>query len=249
MKLSYLPLGVYFSESKPEGKIRSQGKLINRCIVNHVFKAAKNGKISLIQKGIGCPGGLYWAGLRKKIIKGWASFITKGKDTVLGGRAEHFKKDAKVAVQMLRDPGPVNLPEGANYIIYRPLREIPDTQLIEFIVFFVNPKGMAQLITLCNYGRHVPYMVRAPSGSGCMSLLNYPLELKHEPEPDAVMGIWDLYAITTIPKNLLTLTLRRWYVEEMAQNIPESFLTHTPPFTTWGELKLFFKKVKKRIKK
>ena len=73
--------------------------------------------------------------------------------------------------------------------------------------------------------------------------------MKQNPEPDAVMGIWDLYAITTIPRNLLSLAIRRWYVEEMAQNIPESFLTHTPPFTTKGELKLFFKKVKKRIMK
>ncbi|MHA1266075.1 MAG: DUF169 domain-containing protein [Candidatus Helarchaeota archaeon] len=245
MKLRFQPLGMYFSSRRPLRKVRSQGMILNRCIVGHVFKAAKRGGISLIEAGKGCPGGQFWAGFRKKIIKGWAHFITKGKPNVLGGRAERFKKDVNVAVKILREPGPLNRPEGANYIIYQPLKEIPDEQKIEFVLFFVNPKRMAELITLANYARHAPYLVKAPSGSGCMSILNYPLLMRNAPEPDAVMGIWDLFARQLLPPDTLSLALRRWMVEEMAQDIPESFLAYTPPFTFWGELKRFFKKLKR----
>ena len=154
-----------------------------------------------------------------------------------------------VAVRMIQDPRPLIQPEGTDFIIYRPIKEIPDDQPIEFVLFFVNSKKLAKLITLCNYARHEPYMVSAPAGSGCMSILNYPLLMKKAPEPDAVMGVWDLNAIRSLPKNTLSLAFRHWFVEDMAADIPESFLAHTPPFTFWGELKLFFSKIKKRLRK
>lgn len=249
MKLAYMPLGMYFAETEPQGKVRTQGMLLGRCIVGHIFKAAKHGGISILKADAGCPGGQFWAGFRKSIIRGWASFITRGKADVLGGRAERFKKDVNVAVKMLRDPGPVKRPNGTNFIIFQPLKDIPDTQGIEFVLFFVKPKQLAELITLAHYARHAPYMVTAPSGSGCMSILNYPLRLKQEPEPDAVMGVWDLFARKTIPSDILTLAMRRWLFEEMVLNSPESFLAHTPPFTIWGEIKHFFKTLKNDKKK
>jgi len=248
LKLSYYPLGMYFSDTIPSGKVRTQGKLHGRCIVNHVFKAAKNGGISLLKEGIGCIGGQFWAGFRKKLPHGWALFLSKGRKDILGGRAEHYKKDVNVAVGMIRDPGPIKRPNGTSYIIYSPLKDILDKQDIEFILFFVNPDKMAELISLANFARHNPYLVSAPAGSGCMSILNFPLKMKSAPEPDAVMGIWDLFARRSIPEHLLTLAVRRWLIEEMALNIPESFLAYTPPFTLRGELLLLLKKLKKDSK-
>ena len=242
MNLSYSPLGMYFSNELPKGKTKTQGKIFRRCIVGHVFKASKKGSASIIQKGKGCPGGQFWSGFRKKVPNGWIHFLTHGKEDVMGGRAEHFKKDIKVAVKTIKDPGPVKETEEHQYIVYQRLNDIPDTQKIEFIVFFIKPDNMAKLITLLNYGRHVPYSVKAAAGSGCMSLLNYPLKMKEKPEVEGIMGIWDTFARKTIPKHVLTLSLRRWIVEEMAQNAPESFLAHTPPFTPKGEITRFFKK-------
>lgn len=242
MNLPYSALGMYFSNELPEGKTRTQGRIIGRCIVGHIFKAAKKGGASIIEEGCGCPGGQFWSGFRKKVPDGWAHFLTHGKEDILGGRAEHFKKDIKVAVKTIKDPGPVKETRSFKYIVYQPLKEIPESQKIEFIVFFVRPNNMAKLITLLNYERHVPYSVKAAAGSGCMSILNHPLKMKEAPEVEAIMGIWDPFARKTIPNSVLSLSLRRWIVEEMASNMPESFLAHTPPFTAKGEIKRFFKK-------
>ncbi|MHA1229748.1 MAG: DUF169 domain-containing protein [Candidatus Helarchaeota archaeon] len=242
MKLRYMPLGMFFSSELPKGKVRYQGKIINRCIVGHIFKAASRGKISIIMRDKGCPGGQYWSGFRKKLPRGWALFLSKGRDDVLGGRAERFKKDPKLAVKMLKDPGPVKLPEKTNYIVYQRLKQIPDDQKIEFVLFFVEPNDMAKIITLINYARHVPHIIRASAGSGCMSLLVYPLNLEKYPNADAVMGIWDCFARRNIPRNIISIALRRWLVEEMAINMPESFLAHIPPFTIKGEIIHFLKK-------
>ncbi len=245
LKLSYYPLGMYFSDEVPSGKVRTQGRLISRCIVSHVFKTAKSGGASLLQEGAGCPGGQFWAGFRKQLPHGWALFITKGRKDILGGRAEHFKKDVNVATGAIRNPGPLDRPKGTNYIIYQPLKDIRDDQNIEFVLFFVKPDKMAELVSLTNFARHAPYLVSAPAGSGCMSILNFPLKLKQAPEPDGVMGIWDPFSRRTIPEHTLTLALRRWLVEEIALNMPESFLAYTPPFTLKGEVLHFFKKLKK----
>ena len=245
MKLSYYPLGMYFTDKIPEAKVRIQGRLIGRCVVSHVFKAAKNGGISLLQEGGGCPGGQFWAGFSKQLPHGWAIFITKGREDILGGRAEHFKKDVNVATGAIQDPGPIDRPKGTNYIVYQPLKDIREDQKIEFILFFVKPDKMAELVSLTNFARHEPYLVSAPQGSGCMSILNFPLKMKPAPEPDGVMGIWDPFSRRTIAEHTLTLALRRWLVEEMALNMPESFLAYTPPFTLKGEIVHFLKKLKK----
>ncbi|MFO7796363.1 MAG: DUF169 domain-containing protein [Promethearchaeati archaeon] len=243
MNLTYKPLGMYFTNTIPEGKKRTQGKILRRCIVGHVFKASKKGGASIIKEGTGCPGGQFWSGFRKKVPDGWAHFLTNGKEDVLGGRAERFKKDIKVAVKTIKDPGPVQKTENYDYIVFQALEEIPDSQKLEFILFFVNPNTMAKLITLLNYERHLPYAVKAAAGSGCMSLLNHPLNMKEKPEVDAIMGVWDPFARRNIPKDLLSLTLRRWVVEEMALNIPESFLAYTAPFTPKGETIRFLRKI------
>jgi uncharacterized protein (DUF169 family) len=242
MKLKYHPLGMYFSNYLPEGKNRTQGKIMRRCIVGHIFKAAKRGGSSIIKAGAGCPGGQFWSGFRKAVPNGWIHFITHGKEDVMGGRAEHFKKNIKTAVKTIKDPGPVELPAQTEYIVYQSLEEVSNEEEIEFILFFIKPDDMAKLITLLNYGRHIPNAVKASAGSGCMSVLNHPLEMKKKPEVEGIMGIWDIFARRTVPRNILSLALRRWIVEEMALNMPESFLNYPAPFTPKGETIRFFKK-------
>lgn len=247
--LKHKPVGMFFSEALPAGKIRYQGTVINRCIPQHALTAARKGGISIIEAGRGCPGGQWWSGFSNGAPKGLANFLAHGREGSFGGRGEHFKKDVKIAAGVFKEPGPVKHPPDAKYVAYQRLEEIPDEINIEFVLFFTNPMGMAELITLCHYGRHVPSMVRAPGGSGCMSVLNFPLQLKREPEPDAVMGIWDLFARRSLPKNLLSFAVRRWFAEAMAKDIPGSFMTRAHPYTTVGEFSLLFKKIKNKITK
>ena len=247
IKLKYKPLGMYFSDILPEGKIHRQGKILKFCVVEHVFRAANRGGISILDKDHGCPGGRWWTGFSKVAPRGLAGFLANGRDGSFGGRAERFKKNVKVAVGVFKEPGPVKQPKGANFIIYQRLKNIPDSQHLEFILFFANPMQTAKLITLCNYGQHVQDLVRAPGGSGCMSVLNHPLQMKEAPEYDAVLGVWDLFARSRLPKNVLSLAVRPWFAREMARDIPGSFLGHDAPFTTKGELKLLFKKLKEKL--
>ncbi|NHJ05119.1 MAG: hypothetical protein EAX90_09860 [Candidatus Heimdallarchaeota archaeon] len=245
LKLKSHPLGMYFSEQSPSGRKRKQYRLYNRCIVKHVYKAARYGKSSIIQADKGCIGGQWWSGFRRRAPKGLAIFLANGRKGIFGNRAEHFKKNVKTAGGVFKEPGPVNIPMEKNYIIFQRLEEIPNNIKIEFILFFAKPKTIAKLITLCNYAHHKTNLVRAPGGSGCMSILNFPLQLAPKPEPDAVLGFWDLFARSSMPRNIFSLAVRHWYAEDMAKDIPNSFLGHKAPYTIMGELKLFIEKRKK----
>ena len=246
-KLKYKPLGVYFSENLPKGTIRRQHTILNRCIPVHALKAAYSGKISIISAEQGCLGGRWWAGFSKP-PKGLAVFVSQGREKVFGGRAERYKKTAALVAGLMRDPGPVKQPPGNKYIVFQRLREIPDNIKIEFVLFFASPTEMASLVTLCYFSHNEDNIIRAPTGSGCQSILSFPMVMQDAPEPDAVMGLWDLFARRSLPQNILTLAIRRWYAEEMAIDIPQSFLAHAAPFTLKGELILLLRRLRKKWK-
>ncbi|MFX0099052.1 MAG: DUF169 domain-containing protein [Candidatus Hodarchaeota archaeon] len=246
-KLKHKPIAMYYTNVLPSGKVRHQRTIIGRCIPPFAFKASRKGGTSLLEAGRGCPGGLWWAGFSKVAPKGLANFLAHGREGSFGDRAEHFKRNVKLAAGVFKAPGPVEQPPGNKYISFQRLEDIPDDVKIEFVLFFTNPLGIARLVTLCHYGHPEHSIVRAPGGSGCMSVLNHPLQLKPAPEPDAVMGIWDLFARKSMPRNILSLAVRRWFAEEMAKDIPSSFMNQLAPFTTKGELTLLFKKLRRKI--
>ncbi len=248
-KFKYKPLGVYFCDDLPAGKIRYGTNVFNRCIPRLAFFAAAKGKPSVVSADRGCPGGLWWAGFSKYPPRGITVFIsTGGRWDCFGGRGEHLKKNTARAAHVLKYPGPVKRPAGSKYIVFQRLKEIPDGQKIEFVLFFVrNPDDMSTMINLLHFNRDDNNFVHSPGGSGCQALLNFPLLMKQEPEPDAVMGFWDPVARRHLPKNLLSITARRWLVEDVARDIHETFLAYPPPFTHKGQLPLLFKKFKRKL--
>ncbi len=245
MKLKYKPLAVYFSETLPTGKIRVQHMLFNRCVPVHALKAATSNKISILNAQQGCLGGRYWTGFTKP-PKGLALFLSNGgNDKYFGGRSERYKKNPAYGAAIMKDPGPAKQPPGTKYIVFQHLHDIPDPVKIEYILFFCTPSEMAKFATLVHYAHKVWSIIRAPAGSGCQSLVTFPLLMKEEPEPDAVMGLWDLLARRLLPKNILSLAMRRWFVANIAADIPQSFLGHVSPFTLQGELIWIWGRIKK----
>nr|MDO8088518.1 DUF169 domain-containing protein [Candidatus Sigynarchaeum springense] len=250
-RFKYKPLGVYFSDVLPSwiGKKRFGTNLFNRCLPRMAFFAAAKGKSSIVAEGYGCPGGLWWAGFSKYPPRGLTVFLsTGGRWDCFGGRGEHLKKNPARGAHVIKFPGPVKQPAGTKYIVFQRLKEIPDRQIIEFVLFFVKPDDMAKMINLLHFNRDENLFIRSPGGSGCQAILNFPLLMKQEPEPDAVMGFWDPVARRHLPKNLLSIAVRRWLVEYIARDIHETFLAYPPPFTLKFELPFLFKRLKRKLR-
>ncbi len=247
-KFKYKPLGVYFCDTLPSGKIRLGTNLFNRCLPRLAFFAAAKGKASVVDEGHGCPGGLWWAGFSKYPPRGITVFLsTGGRWDCFGGRGEHLKKNTARAAHVITYPGTVKRPANTRYIVFQRLKEIPDGQKIEYLLFFVKPDDMGTMINLLHFNRDENGFVRSPGCSGCQSILNFPLLMKQEPEPDGVMGFWDPVARRHLPKNLLSIAVRRRLVEDVAHDIHETFLAYPSPFTLKGEIPLLFKKLKRKI--
>jgi hypothetical protein len=92
------------------------------------------------------------------------------------------------------------------------------------VIFTAAPDVLAGLYTLANYDRPDPHGVVAPMGSGCASILQYPLEETNSTNPRCVLGMFDVSARPRVPATTLTLAAPMRRIEEMALNMDESFL-------------------------
>ena len=68
------------------------------------------------------------------------------------------------------------------------------------------------------------YSVIAPMGSGCSSIVSYPLAESKSSNPRCVLGMFDVSARPCVPEGTLTFTIPMKRFEEMVWNMDESFL-------------------------
>jgi len=92
------------------------------------------------------------------------------------------------------------------------------------IFFFVNPDALAGLHTLANFDTMEPHGVIAPFGSGCDSLIGFPLKELSSDNPKAVMGLFDPPARSCVKRDLLSFSIPWPRFEPMLDNMDDCFL-------------------------
>jgi hypothetical protein len=80
--------------------------------------------------------------------------------------------------------------------------------------------------------------VIAPFGSGCSTILTYPLKEAEKEQPHAVIGMFDVSARPMVEENILTLAMPFAVFLKLLENVSGSFLETE----SW-------KKVQQRIRK
>lgn len=69
-----------------------------------------------------------------------------------------------------------------------------------------------------------PDGVIAPMGSGCASIITYPLEQGRAEKPRCVLGMFDVSARPSVPAGTLTFSVPMARFRAMVANMEESFL-------------------------
>jgi hypothetical protein len=92
------------------------------------------------------------------------------------------------------------------------------------VIFFAEPDVLSGLYTLANFDSAVPDAVIAPMGSGCSSIISYPLSQSASNNPRCVLGMFDVSARQCVPDNTLTFTVLMGRFEAMVENMEDSFL-------------------------
>jgi hypothetical protein len=115
-------------------------------------------------------------------------------------------------------------PAPAPYCVFKPIEKFHEDERPEVMVFFVPPDILSGLFTLTGYALESMEAVNAPFGSGCSTILTYPLKEAEKDQPHAILGMFDVSARPMVEKDILTLSMPYSVFLKLLENVSGSFL-------------------------
>ena len=112
----------------------------------------------------------------------------------------------------------------ASYCVFKPIEQFQSGTGPEVVVFFAPPDILSGLFTLTNYALERTDAVYAPFGSGCGTILTYPLKEAGKEQPRATLGMFDVSARPMVEKDIITLSMPYSIFLRLLENVSGSFL-------------------------
>ena len=213
------PLGVYYTDVKPEGVTPKEG--IHGCMIGLLQNARKKGKIVYFDKDhFGCAGGGYYMGFLEFPRPNIEYFLSCGIPGEMEG--ERYIKTPQLAREYFGKMKP--RPAPAAYCVFKPIEQFQNEIKPEVVVFFAPPDILSGLFTLTNYALERTDAVYTPFGSGCGTILTHPLKEAEKEIPRAVLGMFDVSARPMVEKDALTLAMPFSIFIKLLENVSGSFL-------------------------
>jgi len=214
------PLGIYYTNDKPEGITPKEG--IQGCMIGLLQNGRKKGKTVYFDKShFGCPGGAYYMGFLESPRPDIEYFLSCGIPGQMEG--ERYIKTPELAREYFGKMKP--RPAPATYCVFKPIEQfLQDVVKPEVVVFFAPPDILSGLFTLTNYTLERTDAVFTPFGSGCGTILTYPLKEAEKDQPRAVLGMFDVSARPMVEKDAFTLAMPYSVFLKILENVSGSFL-------------------------
>jgi len=213
------PLGIYYTNDKPEGMTPKEG--ISGCMIGLLQNARKKGRTVYFDKiHFGCPGGAYYMGFFESPRPNIEYFLSCGIPGELEG--ERYIKTPERAREYFSKMIPRRAP--ATYCVFKPVELLKDGPEAEVVAFFSPPDILSGLFTLINYTMERTDAVYAPFGSGCGAILTYPLKEAGKEQPHAILGMFDVSARPMVEKEILTIAMPYSLFVKLLENVSGSFL-------------------------
>ena len=217
--LKETPLGIYYTHDNPEGITPKEG--IQGCMIGLLQNARKKGKTVYFDKShFGCPGGAYYMGFFESPRPNIEYFLSCGIPGEMEG--ERYIKTPERAREYFTKMIPRRAP--ATYCVFKPIDQFDGGLIPEVVAFFTTPDVLSGLFTLTNYALERTDAVFAPFGSGCGTILTYPLKEAVKEQPRAVLGMFDVSARPMVEQEVLTLAMPYSIFLTLLENASGSFL-------------------------
>jgi uncharacterized protein (DUF169 family) len=168
----------------------------------------------------GCPGGAYYMGFRESPMPNIEYFLSCGIPGQMEG--ERYIKTPELAREYFKQTKP--RPAPARFCVFKPIEQFQEDERPEVVAFFGPPDILSGLFTLTNYALELTDAVLAPFGSGCGTILTYPLREAEKEKPRAVLGMFDVSARPMVERDVLTLSMPYAVFLKLLENISGSFL-------------------------
>jgi uncharacterized protein (DUF169 family) len=218
--LDYLPVGIFYSSTKPEDAIGFKSKG-NGCIMPLIFSAAKGKTVAFNKDTTGWECSAFYLGYKDWIFDGIECFLSDG--TVFGRSGERFVKSSQQAKEFVKSLVPENINTG--FTIFKPLTEFLPDEKPELVIFFANADEISGLVFLLYYNHpEDDDRIVTRFMSACGAVVTAPMKYKSKGKMKAVWGMHDISARLRLPKELMTLAMPWEMVLEMADHLDSSFV-------------------------
>ncbi len=212
-----LPITWYYTDQPTEAPATSGAE---HCLIARLRDVREGRTLVYGAKTPGCMGGKRYTGFSPKLRPNFEYFLSCGIPGKLEG--ERYKKSPDLVGAMLREHPAFNAP--GQYLVFKRWDTLGPRDEPLVAVFFATPDVLAGLFTLANYDVATTQGVIAPMGSGCATIVAYPLEEAENLQQRCVLGMFDVSARPEVQPGVLTFAVSMQRLRIMLDNMDESFL-------------------------
>jgi uncharacterized protein (DUF169 family) len=209
-----LPITFYYTDS--DTAVQKHNPSSPRsCFICDLVKVRNGADLYFDQESVTCTGGKRYLGYSDKLRTGFEYFLSGGNETIEG---ERYIKSPEIVKQWLKDA--THLPLHDKKIVFKRWDKLTEEDTPEVVIFFAKPDVLAGLFTLYNFCQDKPGNIIAPFGSGCSTIVEYPLLNKDK----AIIGMMDPSARVCLPKDTHTFSFAFESMQFFCDAIDQSFL-------------------------
>jgi hypothetical protein len=192
----------------------------HRCFISDLENVRKGTPLAFNEESVVCGGGKRYLGFTTMLRPKFEYFLSCGIPGKMEG--ERYKKSPEIVMEMLKDFEEFTAP--AKHIVFKRWDAITQDDNPQVVIFFATPDVLSGLFTLTGFDESDNNRVFTPFAAGCGSIVLHPyLEVEAE-KPRAVIGMFDVSARPSVPRDTLSYAVPMKKFETMIENMDESFL-------------------------
>jgi hypothetical protein len=214
-----LPITFFYSDHVDSHDL-DDSRNEHRCLICNLNRVREGHAFVYTADSPGCTGGKRYSGFAQNLRRNFEYFLSCGIPGEMEG--ERYKKSPELVREYLKNYSQFQAP-GA-YLVFKRWDRLKIDDNPAAVIFFATADVLSGLFTLANYDWADSQAVIAPMGSGCSSIINYPMEEAKSKHPRCILGMFDVSARPCVPENNLTFAIPFNRLVEMIDNMEESFL-------------------------
>ena len=229
---SELPIACYYSNEINNVKFPNAPKPNSKgftCIFSQIAPVRKGRARAFNKENLGCFGSFLPFGFDTEVTEDVKNYICN---------VERVKKSYDHVDSMYKHRPPKLA--KAKYLVFKRWDKLDEQDDPQVVFFFGTPDLIAGLHALANFDSMTPYDVIAPFGTGCDSIVGFPMHELESEQPKAVLGALDPSVRIRFKPYILTFSAPWPKFLSMLENMDESFLATD----SWSKLKSRFSRVK-----
>ena len=212
-----LPMVFYYTDDEEINENKTSTKF--HCLIRDLIKVRTGKSIRFSVDSINCPGGRRYSGFSNTISEDFEYFLSYGIPGKIEG--ERYKKSPEMVREYMKRRSEFIAPK--KYIVFKRWDQLNKQDDPAVVIFFAKPDVLAGLITLANFDE-VEQSIKAPFGSGCMSIISFPYAETKKEMPHSIIGMFDPSARPYVQSDRISFAIPMNKFTNMINNMQESFL-------------------------